>query len=334
MKLRQLGNSALGVALTAAAMLLPATSNGASKNVKFSLDFVPDGFHAPFYAAAEKGFYSDGGLNVRISRGYGSGETVRKVAAGEFDIGLAHLVPIISSRVNQNVEIRGVMQYMERDMLAIWVRDEGTIKTPKDFEGRTGATSAGNAQYVFFPALAKAAGFDASKVNWRTAEATLLGPMLLQKQVDMIPLYMLHGPRLIPQAAERGLKLKAFEYADYGLDTYAEALIVRTETMAKDAAMISAFIRATLKGIQWARDNSDEAANIVVKHNPEMDLSAARGAWEMTKKNMFTEKALRDGVGRFETEKLKATIQAVVGGLSLPRTPTNDEIATNELIPK
>jgi NitT/TauT family transport system substrate-binding protein len=318
----------LGIAVLAGA------SSAASKDVKFSLDFVPEGFHAPFYVALEKGFYNDEGLKVRISRGYGSADTVRKVATGEFDIGLAHVVPLISARVTQNVEVRGVMQYMERDMLAIWARDEGVIKTPKDLEGKTGATPPGNAQFVFFPALAKAAGFDASKVNWRTADATLLGPMLLQKQVDFIPLYLIHGPRLIPQAAERGIKLKALEYADYGLDTYAEAIIVKSDTIAKDATMVSGFVRGTLKGIRWAGDNPAEAAKIVVKHNPEMDLSAAVGAWQLTIKHMFTDKAKRDGIGRFETEKLKATIQAVVQGLDLPRSPTNDEIATNQFVPQ
>jgi NitT/TauT family transport system substrate-binding protein len=308
-------------------------AGAADRDVKFSLDFTPDVFHAPFYAALEKGYYKDEGLNVRITRGNGSGETVRRVATGEYDLGLAHLVALIPARANQNVDVKGVMQYMERDMLAIWVRDDGTIKSPKDFEGKTGATSPGNAQYVFFPALAKAAGFDASKVTWKTADAALLGPMLLQKQVELIPLYMLHGPRLIPQAKERGMKLKAFEYADYGLDTYAEAVIAKNETIAKDAAMIAGFVRATRKGQEWANQNPDEAARIVVKHNPEMDLSAAKGAWDMARKNMFTEKARRDGVGRFETGKLTTTIQAVAGGLNLPRTPTNDEIATNQFLP-
>ncbi len=49
---------------------------------------------------------------------------------------------------------------------------------------------------------------------------------------------------------------------------------------------------------------------------------------------MFTEKALRDGIGRFESVKLTTTIDTVVGGLDLPRTPTNEEIATNQFMPK
>lgn len=322
----------LALALGAALFTGPAVLQGAGKDVNFSLDFLPDGFHAPFYAALENGFYAQEGLNVRISRGYGSGETVRKVAAGQFDIGLAHVVPLIAAKANENAEIQGVMEYMERDMLAVWVRDEGVIKTPKDLEGKNAATSAGNAQYVFFPAFAKAAGFDASKVNWRIVDAALLGPMLINKQVDAIPLYLLHGPRIIPQAAERGIKLKAFPYPEYGLDTYAEAVFVRTETIKKDPQMVAGFVRASLKGIRWAGERPEEAAKIVVKHNPEVGLEAAKGAWEMTKKNMFTEKAMRDGIGKFEVGKLKTTIEAVYNGLALKRMPTNDEVATNQFV--
>src|SRR5262245_8748170 len=174
----------LVLALGAALVTTPGTLQGAGKDVNFSLDFLPDGFHAPFYAALENGFFAQEGLNVRISRGYGSGETVRKVAAGQFDIGLAHVVPLIAAKANENAEIQGVMEYMERDMLAIWVRDEGVIKTPKDLEGKNAATSAGNAQYVFFPAFAKAAGFDASKVNLRVVDAAMLRPLIIYKQAD------------------------------------------------------------------------------------------------------------------------------------------------------
>jgi NitT/TauT family transport system substrate-binding protein len=334
MKALRFVTALLACAMLAVLLTAPASPQGARKDVNFSLDFLPDGFHAPFYAALENGFYAQEGLNVRISRGYGSGETVRKVAAGQFDIGLAHVVPLIAAKANENAQIQGVMEYMERDMLAVWVRDEGVIKTPKDLEGKNAATSAGNAQYVFFPAFAKAAGFDAGKVNWRVVDAALLGPMLITKQVDAIPLYLLHGPRLIPQAAERGIKLKAFPYPDYGLDTYAEAVFVRSETIKKDPQMVAGFVRASLKGIRWAGDRPEEATKIVVKHNPEVGLEAAKGSWEMTKKNMFTEKALRDGIGRFEAGKLKTTIDAVYNGLGLKRLPTNEEVATNEFVPQ
>jgi NitT/TauT family transport system substrate-binding protein len=171
-------------------------SRAAGKDLHFVLDFMPDGFHAPFYAALEQGFYREEGVNVRISRGYGSGDTVRKIAAGQFDIGLAHLPAVIAARANEDAQIQAVMLYLTRDMLAIWVRDEGKINGPKDLEGKTVATTPGNAHFVMFPAFAKAVGFDAERIKWVTVDGAVMGPMLINKQVDAAPFFMSHGPLL------------------------------------------------------------------------------------------------------------------------------------------
>jgi NitT/TauT family transport system substrate-binding protein len=77
-------DAAAGRLVVTLALLLAVAvpSPGAGKDLQFVLDFMPDGFHAPFYAALEQGFYKDEGLNVRISRGYGSGDTVRRSRPG------------------------------------------------------------------------------------------------------------------------------------------------------------------------------------------------------------------------------------------------------------
>ena len=143
---------------------------GAPKEVHFILDFMPDGFHAPFYVALDKGFFTEEGLTVKISRGYGSGDTVLKLAAGQYDIGLAAIGSLITARANENAAVKGIMLYLTRDMLTIWVRDEGKITSPKDLEGKTLSTTPGNGHFVMFPAFAKGVGFDASKVKWVTVD--------------------------------------------------------------------------------------------------------------------------------------------------------------------
>ena len=47
------------------------------------LDFVPTGEYVPHYTALEKGWYRDEGLDVKILRGQGSGDTVKRIAAGQ-----------------------------------------------------------------------------------------------------------------------------------------------------------------------------------------------------------------------------------------------------------
>src|SRR3989442_284040 len=115
------------VALAAVVALVAAAgpSCGAGKDVRFTLDFMPDGFHSPYYVALEKGFFTEEGLNVKISRGYGSGDTVLKLAAGQYDIGLAAIGTLITARANENAAVKGIMLYLTRDMLTTWVRDEG-----------------------------------------------------------------------------------------------------------------------------------------------------------------------------------------------------------------
>jgi NitT/TauT family transport system substrate-binding protein len=324
------------VALAAVVALVAAVGPawGAAKDVRFILDFMPDGFHSPYYVALDKGFFAEEGLNVKISRGYGSGDTVLKLAAGQYDIGLAAIGALITARANENAAVKGIMLYLTRDMLSIWVREEGKINTPKDLEGKTITTTPGNGHFVMFPAFAKGAGIDATKIKWVTVDGSAMGPMLINKQIDAAPFFASHGPRIQAQAAERGIRLKSFPYADYGLKVYSTSLIARDETIQKDPETLGKFVRASLKGMRWAHENVDEAAKIVMKHNPEVTYEATKGAWEVSKKFIFVEEATKDGQGYYEPSRLRSTIEQLHTALKLKRMPAADEIATNQFIPK
>src|SRR3984957_10430398 len=58
-------------------------------NVKFVVDFTYQGNHAIWGLALAQGMFSREGLNVTMDRGYGSGDTIVKVASGAYDIGFA-----------------------------------------------------------------------------------------------------------------------------------------------------------------------------------------------------------------------------------------------------
>lgn len=324
------------VAVVAIAMLglWPEVSGAAERDVRFLLDFIPGGFHAPWYAAKEKGFFREEGLNVKISRGYGSGDTVMKLAAGQYDVGLATIGALIAARANENVPVKAIMLYVTRDMLTMWVRDEGVIKTPKDLEGKLIATTPGNTHYVLFPLFAKAAGFDASKARWVTVDGAVMGPMLVNKQVDAVPYFWYHGARIRPQAAEQGIKLKPFPYADYGLKLYSSSLVARDETIQKDPDMLGRFVRATLKAMRWAAENVDEATRATMRHNAEATFEATKGEWDLSKQFIFVEESQKDGQGVFEPGKLKSTIDQIASAMKLRRTPTPDEVANSKLVPR
>jgi NitT/TauT family transport system substrate-binding protein len=320
--------------LLAAALLAPAPGHPADRDVSFVLDFIPGGFHAPWYVAADRGFFKEEGLNVKISRGYGSGDTVMKLAAGQYDIGLAAIGALIAARANENVPVKATFLYLTRDMLTMWVRDEGVIKTPKDLEGKLIATTAGNAHHVLFPLFAKGAGFDASKVRWVTVDGAVMAGMLINKQIDAAPYFWYHGARIRPQASERGITLKPFPYADYGLKLYSTSLVARDETIQKDPELLRKFNRATLRGMRWAAENTEATARIVMKANAEATFEATKGEWELSKQFIWVEESQKDGQGVFEPGKLKSTIDQIAGATNPKRVPTPDEIATSALVPR
>ena len=70
-------------AALAVAALLPGHGGAQPKPLRpytLILDFVPTGEYVPHYTALEKGFYRDEGLDVKILRGQGSGDTVKRIA--------------------------------------------------------------------------------------------------------------------------------------------------------------------------------------------------------------------------------------------------------------
>ena len=86
--------TATHVAILLAAMvtaLHAAPAAGAEKPAVIQLDFIIGGKHAPWFVAAEKGFYSRRGLAVTIQASKGSADTVRAIAAGLADVGFADL---------------------------------------------------------------------------------------------------------------------------------------------------------------------------------------------------------------------------------------------------
>ena len=70
----------LGTAV--AAFMLAATPALAQDKVRFQTDWMPSGEHAMYYGGWQKGIFAAEGIDITITRGYGSGDTVTKLAGG------------------------------------------------------------------------------------------------------------------------------------------------------------------------------------------------------------------------------------------------------------
>ena len=89
--------TAIAVGTTLAALVTGASATAQDK-VHFQTDWIPSGEHAMYYGGWTKGFWADQGIDVKITRGYGSGDTVTKVAAGAADFGVADFGAVLTAK--------------------------------------------------------------------------------------------------------------------------------------------------------------------------------------------------------------------------------------------
>ena len=80
-----------------ALLLLPLTAFAQERDVKFTLDFIPLGRHAPWYVALAKGYHKEEGLNVNIVPARGTADSIRAVDSGIADLGFIDIPSLVAA---------------------------------------------------------------------------------------------------------------------------------------------------------------------------------------------------------------------------------------------
>jgi NitT/TauT family transport system substrate-binding protein len=263
----------------AAAFAVPSPAGAAEVN--FITDFGYNGRHSYYYVALDKGYYKAEGLDVKILRGQGSADAIKKVAAGAADIGFADAGSLVLARSNDEIPVKMVAIVYASSPHAIFALADSGIKVPKDLEGKTIADSAFSAMPLIFNAYAQAAGIDRSKVKWVSAESSALPTLLATGRVEAIGQFTVGEPLLAAAAAPK--KLVRLAYKDAGLDYYANGIVATEKTISENPDMVKAFVRATLKGMHDAFANPAEAGAILNKYHKEISPEVAKGETELVR---------------------------------------------------
>ena len=308
----------------------------------FILDFVPFGEYTPFYTALTKGWYAEEGLDVKITRGAGSGDTVKRIAAGQGNAGMGDLSALVSAQANDNIKVRAITAYFRRPPHTWYVLGDSSIKTPKDLEGHTLGTTTGNSNWVLFPYFAQKAGIDPEKIKWVMMDGASLFPALLLKRVDAVSSFVMHEPRLQKQASEQHQSVRRFPYAESGVDIYSLVLFAREDDIKNNPEPLKAFLRATVRGMKyaWSKENIAEGAAALIEATPEIntkaDLDIAIETARISAQYGLTDEITSGAVavGQFEPARTELSRDVFSKYLGLKRSVPVDEIYTNDLLPE
>ena len=319
----------LAVSLILTLLLAGGTLAGELRKVSFRLDtsYLPK--HGIFFVALEKGYYKEAGLDVTIVPGSGSLVAVQMVAAGRDTFGFADAGTMILGRA-QGAMVKDVGMIHAKSPFSVITLKKYNIKTPKEFEGKSIASEPGGSSFIMLPIFFKLAGVDAGKVKVIPTDPTSKVPGLLAGRFEGVGSYLVSDPPVIVASGEEPV---VFAYTDYGFKMYSNGLIASDKQIQEDPDLVRRFVQATFKGIKYANDHPDEAAQILVKHVPEINPKAAKMGIELACQILWTDEALANGIGYMTKEMWELTQKNMVDYMGLKQPFPVEELYTNAFLP-
>jgi NitT/TauT family transport system substrate-binding protein len=258
---RVLKTALLGVALAAASM-----GAMAQEKVTVQLKWVPQAQFAGYYVAAAKGFYKDAGLDVTIKPGGPDIAPPQVLAANGADIALDWMPSALAAR-EAGVPMVNVAQVFNRSGLMLTCKKSAGVSKPADFKGKTLGVWFGGNEYPFLSYMSKLG----LKTSGSNADVKILKQgfnvdPILQNQAACVSTMIYNEYWQIIDAGVKADELMTFYYEDQGVSTLEDGLYVLDSKLKdpKFVARMGKFVKASMKGWEYAVKNHEEAAQIVL----------------------------------------------------------------------
>ncbi len=233
-----------------------------SERVSIQLRWYHQFQFAGFYAAKEKGFYQEKGLDVELIEGAPGIESVTEVVAGRADFGVGGPNFILSRNAEMAVIVLAVI--FQRSPIIILARADSGIETLQDLVGRKLMIRLMDDRQVLLMFLNE--GIPLNKVTF--IEHTWNYNDLLNGDVDAATASLTVQPNVFIQ---NNIPYVTISPATYGIDFYGDCFFTTKEQIKKYPERVKAFREASLEGWTYALSHPEEIIDIIIeKYAPDI----------------------------------------------------------------
>ncbi len=246
---------------------VPACQTNGSDSLRemtFMAGFRPQA-NLPFvgaYVAQEKGFYTEEGLSVTIEHSTGGGEHLQLLAAGEVQVTTQDAAVLLQRRADPGLPLVSIGLIGQRGQQAFVALADSGLNTPADWAGHSVGFKGTPPPDLF--AILAANGLtedDVELVNVGFDPRTLTEGL-----VDVYPVFKSNEPNLI---RGWGFEVVQWEAADYDVPTLGLAYVTTETLIESEPELLQSFMNAVLRGIEYAKENPEEAVAIVLQYTGE-----------------------------------------------------------------
>jgi ABC-type nitrate/sulfonate/bicarbonate transport system substrate-binding protein len=158
--------------------------------------------------------------------------------------------------------------------LAITSLTKDNIQKPEDLVGKTVGVYSSDLSNFFdlpFLALLSRTGLDRDSMKYAVIEDFQGANEIKAGNMDAMSGMFATDQQVM--AKDAGDELNFIYYKDYGYDVYINTIFVSEEFKQSNPDLIRRFIKATMKGYQYALENPDDVAAMALKYDGTLDLA-------------------------------------------------------------
>jgi NitT/TauT family transport system substrate-binding protein len=266
-------------------------SKVAATKVTLQLKWVTQAQFAGFYAAKEKGYYKQAGLDVRIKVGGPDITPEVVVAGGQAEFGLDWLPSLLAFR-DKGTKLINIAQVFSRSgMTQLTWKDSGINTIAKMRGKKVGNWLLGN-EYELFAALVRAGMDPANNKGVTIVKQPFDMNLFMNRQIDSASAmtYNELAQVLETKNPKTGKLTKLSELNVIKMENIGTGMledgIFTTEKWIKDKghqATAKKFLAASFRGWVYCRGHARDCVNIVLKQGP--TLLRGHQAWQMNEIN-------------------------------------------------
>lgn len=324
--------------LVVMALLVGALTFGAAAQelipVRLQLQWVAQSQFAGYYAALANGYFEDEGLDVTILEGAVEIVPQQVVASGGAEFGIAWVPKVLESR-EAGANLVNIAQIFQRSgTLQVSFVDAG-IESVDDFAGmRIGTWGFGNEHELF--AAMRAVGIDPENPD----DVTIIQQpfdmsLLINREVDAAQAmtyneYAQVLEQVNPETGElfQPEDLVVIDFNEVGTAMLQDHIFVDGDWLAEDGneAIAVSFIRASIRGWVYCRDNFEDCVDIVLDNGP--TLGRGHMTWQLNEINrLIWPSAL--GIGVMDPDLWQQTVDVALDGGVITEEPDEGAYRTD-----
>lgn len=254
-------------------LLSTACTKNDGEEITAVLDWVPNTNHTGIYVASELGYFEEEGLVVDIIQP-AEGGAADLIAAGQAEFGFSYQEQVSYARTTKNpLPVKAIAAVIQHNTSGYASPVDRGIERPNDFEGK------------------KYGGWGSPMEI-----ATLKGVMATEdadfNQVDMVDLGSLDFLTSVKEHVDftwifygwdgisaeiKGVPINFIRLQDIdeNLDFYTPVIVASDDYLNENPEITRKFLRALSRGYEYAIENPEEAADLLLIQNPEIDRDLA-----------------------------------------------------------